>query len=121
VPCVPITPSTGRSPSPANRHKPDRGWTPKAYKEREIPIPSKLVMKLKSWKVKSDILSDRYILKICLLQCLLHAVFVGHIVLIDLKPILVRAPSWRNRKTQQQRKAARHCAPSGLPLGAINR
>ena len=20
-------------------HKPDRGWTPKAYKEREIPIP----------------------------------------------------------------------------------
>ncbi len=24
-------------------HKPDRGWTPKAYKEREIPIPSKLV------------------------------------------------------------------------------
>ncbi len=23
-------------------HKPDRGWTPKAYKEREIPIPAKL-------------------------------------------------------------------------------
>jgi integrase/recombinase XerD len=23
-------------------HKPDRGWTPKAYKEREIPIPTKL-------------------------------------------------------------------------------
>jgi len=22
-------------------HKPDRGWTPKAYKEREIPIPAK--------------------------------------------------------------------------------
>jgi hypothetical protein len=21
-------------------HKPDRGWTPKAYKEREIPIPA---------------------------------------------------------------------------------
>jgi hypothetical protein len=21
-------------------HKPDRGWTPKAYKEREIPSPS---------------------------------------------------------------------------------
>ena len=35
-------------------HKPDRGWTPKAYKEREIPIPSKLVKKLKAWKVKSD-------------------------------------------------------------------
>jgi site-specific recombinase XerD len=24
-------------------HKPDRGWTPKAYKEREIPIPTKLM------------------------------------------------------------------------------
>jgi integrase/recombinase XerD len=31
-------------------HKPDRGWTPKAYKEREIPIPNKLVASLKSWK-----------------------------------------------------------------------
>jgi integrase len=31
-------------------HKPDRGWTPKAYKEREIPIPSKLVTRLKAWK-----------------------------------------------------------------------
>jgi integrase len=35
-------------------HKPDRSWTPKAYKEREIPIPAKLVKKLKGWKVKSD-------------------------------------------------------------------
>jgi integrase/recombinase XerD len=35
-------------------HKPDRGWTPKAYKEREIPIPSKLVKSLKTFKVKSD-------------------------------------------------------------------
>jgi integrase/recombinase XerD len=35
-------------------HKPDRGWTPKAYKEREIPIPSKLVKSLKAWKAKSD-------------------------------------------------------------------
>jgi integrase len=35
-------------------HKPDRGWTPKAYKEREIPIPSKLVKSLKTWKAKSD-------------------------------------------------------------------
>jgi integrase/recombinase XerD len=31
-------------------HKPDRGWTPKAYKEREIPIPVKLVKSLKAWK-----------------------------------------------------------------------
>ena len=35
-------------------HKPDRGWTPKADKEREIPIPSKLVKSLKAWKAKSD-------------------------------------------------------------------
>ena len=35
-------------------HKPDRGWTPKAYKEREIPIPDKLVRRLKAWKAKSD-------------------------------------------------------------------
>jgi integrase len=35
-------------------HKPDRGWTPKAYKEREIPIPAKLVTRLKAWKAKSD-------------------------------------------------------------------
>ena len=33
-------------------HKPDRGWTPKAYKEREIPIPAKLVKSLKAWKAK---------------------------------------------------------------------
>ena len=35
-------------------HKPDRGWTPKAYKEREIPIPAKLVKTLKAWKTKAD-------------------------------------------------------------------
>jgi integrase/recombinase XerD len=35
-------------------HKPDRGWTPKAYKEREIPIPAKLTRKLKTWKAKAD-------------------------------------------------------------------
>jgi integrase/recombinase XerD len=35
-------------------HKPDRGWTPKAYKEREIPIPAKLVSALKTWKAKSN-------------------------------------------------------------------
>lgn len=29
-------------------HKPDLGWTPKAYKEREIPIPDKLVALLKT-------------------------------------------------------------------------
>ena len=34
-------------------HKPDRGWTPKAYKEREIPIPSKLAKSLKAWRAKS--------------------------------------------------------------------
>jgi integrase/recombinase XerD len=35
-------------------HKPDRGWTPKAYKEREIPIPAKLAKSLKAWKSKAD-------------------------------------------------------------------
>lgn len=35
-------------------HKPDRGWTPKAYKEREIPIPAKLVKSLKTWKTRAN-------------------------------------------------------------------
>jgi integrase/recombinase XerD len=35
-------------------HKPDRNWTPKAYKERTIPVPSKLSELLKSWKAKAD-------------------------------------------------------------------
>ena len=35
-------------------HKSDRGWTPKAYKEREIPVPSKLVKSLKAWKAKAN-------------------------------------------------------------------
>jgi integrase len=35
-------------------HKPDRGWTPKAYKEREIPIPAKLAKSLKAWMAKAD-------------------------------------------------------------------
>jgi|SRR5271169_391131 len=34
-------------------HKPDRGWTPKTYKEREIPIPAKLAASLKAWKAKA--------------------------------------------------------------------
>jgi integrase len=36
-------------------HKPDPGWTPKAYKEREIPVPTKLLKKLKAWKAKPKI------------------------------------------------------------------
>jgi integrase/recombinase XerD len=35
-------------------HKPDLGWTPKAYREREIPIPEKLAEKLKALHKKSD-------------------------------------------------------------------
>ena len=34
-------------------HKPDREWTPKAYKEREIPIPSNLAESLTTWKNKA--------------------------------------------------------------------
>lgn len=36
------------------KHKPDRNWTPKAYKERTIPIPIKLAELLKAWKEKAD-------------------------------------------------------------------
>jgi site-specific recombinase XerD len=35
-------------------YKPDRGWSPKAYKEREIPIPEKLVQSLQTAKAKRD-------------------------------------------------------------------
>ncbi len=35
-------------------HKPDYHWTPKAYKEREIPIPAKLVKRLTAWKKKRN-------------------------------------------------------------------
>jgi integrase len=35
-------------------HKPGAGWTPKTYKEREIPIPAKLIKNLKAWKARSD-------------------------------------------------------------------
>jgi integrase/recombinase XerD len=35
-------------------HKPDRGWTPKAYKEREIPIPESLLQSLKTLKANAD-------------------------------------------------------------------
>jgi integrase len=31
-------------------HKPDRGWMPKAYKERDVPIPQKLVDRLREFK-----------------------------------------------------------------------
>jgi len=31
-------------------HKPDRDWTPKAYKEREIPVPESLIASLKAAK-----------------------------------------------------------------------
>jgi integrase/recombinase XerD len=35
-------------------HKPDRNWIPKAYKEREIPIPEKLAESLKVHKARRD-------------------------------------------------------------------
>lgn len=35
-------------------HKPDFGWTPKQYKEREIPIPQKLVERLKAFKKNAN-------------------------------------------------------------------
>ena len=36
------------------RYKPEYGFSPKNYKEREVPIPSKLVKQLKTWKAKAD-------------------------------------------------------------------
>jgi integrase/recombinase XerD len=36
------------------RYKPEYGFSPKNYKEREVPIPAKLAKKLNSWKKKSD-------------------------------------------------------------------
>jgi deazaflavin-dependent oxidoreductase (nitroreductase family) len=34
--------------------KPERIWTPKAYKEREIPIPATLATSLKAWQAKAE-------------------------------------------------------------------
>jgi integrase/recombinase XerD len=36
------------------RYKSEYGFSPKNYREREIPIPAKLVKRLKAWKAKSD-------------------------------------------------------------------
>jgi len=36
------------------RYKPEYRFSPKNYKEREVPIPAKLVKHLKGWKAKSD-------------------------------------------------------------------
>ncbi len=36
------------------RYKPEYGFSPKNYREREIPIPAKLVKKVRAWKAKSD-------------------------------------------------------------------
>jgi len=36
------------------RYKPEYGFSPKNYREREIPIPSNLVKQLKKWKAKAD-------------------------------------------------------------------
>ncbi|HXA85733.1 MAG TPA: site-specific integrase [Candidatus Dormibacteraeota bacterium] len=35
------------------KHKPEYNWTPKAYKEREIPVPAKLIAALKTKKTKA--------------------------------------------------------------------
>jgi integrase len=34
-------------------HKPEYSWTPKAYRERTIPVPETLVDSLKTWKAKA--------------------------------------------------------------------
>ena len=35
-------------------YKPDWNWSPKAHREREIPVPAKLTKALKAWKAKAD-------------------------------------------------------------------
>jgi len=43
-------------------HKPDRDWTPKAYKEREIPVPESLIASLKAAKSMGIVLwSSRHL------------------------------------------------------------
>jgi site-specific recombinase XerD len=64
-------------------HKPDRGWTPKAYKEREIPIPTKLVTSLKGWKAKAN--------KLCPLAFPTSGCNVKMNFLDDLKAVAERA------------------------------
>ncbi len=41
-------------PTVTVRYKPEYGFSPKNYREREIPIPAKLVQSLKARKAKSD-------------------------------------------------------------------
>src|SRR5882724_11152091 len=36
------------------RYKPEYGFSPKNYREREIPIPAKLITSLKAWKAKAE-------------------------------------------------------------------
>src|SRR5712691_12088941 len=41
-------------PTVTVRYKPEYDFSPKNYREREIPVPEKLVKSLKVWKAKSD-------------------------------------------------------------------
>ena len=36
------------------RYKPEYGFSPKNYREREIPIPAKLVQRLYAWRMRAD-------------------------------------------------------------------
>jgi integrase/recombinase XerD len=36
------------------RHNPEHGWTPKAYKERTVPVPQRLMDALKAWRDQRD-------------------------------------------------------------------
>ena len=36
------------------RYKPEYGFSPKNYREREIPIPGKLVRRLRAWRAEAD-------------------------------------------------------------------
>src|SRR5437879_5270576 len=96
-------------------HKLDRGWTPKAYKEREIPIPAKLVASLKALKAKSD--------KTCNLVFPTSGCNVKMNFLDDLKAVAERAELnsedfWLHKFTAT---FATRCLWAGVDLCAVQR
>lgn len=94
-------------------HKPDRGWTPKAYKEREIPIPDKLVTRLKALKAKCN--------KTCSLVFPTSGCNVKMNFLDDLKAVAERAKMKKENFWLHKFRAtfATRCLWSGIDLRTV--
>jgi integrase len=94
-------------------HKPDRGWTPKAYKEREIPIPDKLVARLKVLKAKCN--------KTCSLVFPTSGCNVKMNFLDDLKAVAERAKMKKENFWLHKFRAtfATRCLWSGIDLRTV--